>query len=43
MTVKQLMVLLKDCDPDDEVVDNNGDDIIEIDDETDLGLVYLNV
>lgn len=42
MTVKELVELLKQCDPDDEVVDNHGDDIIEIDDETDMGLVYIN-
>lgn len=42
MTVKQLIELLKQCDPDDEVVDNHGDDIIEIDDESDMGLVYIN-
>lgn len=43
MTVAQLIKQLKDCDQDSEVVDQHGDEIIEIDDETDLGLVYLNV
>ena len=42
MTVKQLRILLSQCDDDAEVVDQHGDEIIEIDDETDLGLVYLN-
>jgi hypothetical protein len=42
MTVKQLIEILKGCDPDDEVVDTHGDDIVEVDDESDLGLVYLN-
>lgn len=43
MTVKELRDLLNKCDPDSEVVDTHGDDIVEIDDETDMGLVYLNV
>lgn len=43
MTVQQLMKILADCDPEADVADQHGDDIIEVDFESDEGIVYLNI
>lgn len=41
MTVSELIDLLRDCDPNANVVDHHGNDIDEIDNESEEGVVYL--